>query len=207
MEISNTDGFPRIDDDDAAEEATTRNDAYLERYLLKAWTILLAGPVTDKMARDCMSRLLAMEQMDPERAIKVMINSPGGSADSGFAIYDMLRFVRPPIYTVVNGLCASAGILLQLAAEKGRRFSLPESRFMIHQPSTTGYGTASDLDITAQEVIKLRQRYGQIIATAAGKDPEILLNSIKRDFWLNANEACEYGLVDKVIDSHADMPE
>jgi ATP-dependent Clp protease protease subunit len=136
----------------------------------------------------------------------VLINSPGGSADSGFAIYDMLRFVAPPIVTVVNGLCASAGILVHLAGDKGKRFALPESRFMIHQPSTAGQGTASDLDITAQEVIKLRERYIRIIADATGQDRERVLHDARRDFWLNSAQALEYGLVDEVVRERSELP-
>ena len=136
----------------------------------------------------------------------MFINSPGGSADSGFAIYDILRFVSPPICTIVNGLCASAGILLHLAGDKGQRYALPESRFMIHQPSTAGQGTASDLDITAKEVIKLRERYNRIIAEAANIDAEKVGEQAQRDFWLNSVEALEYGIVDQIVAARAELP-
>ena len=191
------------EDDEASERPTS---AFLDRHLIESRTLLLFGPVTDQMASVCATRLTVMERMDAERPITVMINSPGGSADSGFAIYDMLRFVSPPVCTVVNGLCASAGILIHLAGEKGSRFSLPESRFMIHQPSTAGQGTASDLDITAQEVIKLRERYTRIIAESSGQDPEKVLEDARRDFWLNSAQALEYGIVDKIVTSRSDLP-
>jgi ATP-dependent Clp protease protease subunit len=177
----------------------------IEKRLLDARTVLIHGPVDDKLASHCCSRLMVLEQMDPERPITVMITSPGGSADSGFAIYDMLRFVRPPVFTVVNGLCASAAILIQLATDKDKRVATPQSRFLIHQPSTAGFGTASDLDITAREVIKLRHRYNQIISDATGQDPEKVLEDARRDFWLNAEEAIEYGLIQKVVVSHAEL--
>jgi ATP-dependent Clp protease protease subunit len=148
-----------------------------------------------------------MEQKDAKKPITVLINSPGGSADAGFAIYDMLRFVKPPVITVVNGLCASAGILIHLAAEKKRRFCLPESRFMIHQPSTMGRGTASDLDITAKEILKLRDRYNKIIAEQCGTTPEKVTESARRDFWLDAGQALEYGLVGKIVKKRDDLPE
>ncbi len=195
----------RIHDDeaDASERGTS---TFLERHLIDARTLILAGPVTDKMAKHCVTRLLIMEVRDAKAPITVFINSPGGSADSGFAIYDILRFVSPPIRTIVNGLCASAGILLHLAGDKGQRYALPESRFMIHQPSTAGQGTASDLDITAKEVIKLRERYNRIIAEAANIDAEKVGEQAQRDFWLNSVEALEYGIVDQIVAARAELP-
>ncbi|GAB4141171.1 MAG: ATP-dependent Clp protease proteolytic subunit [Planctomycetota bacterium] len=180
--------------------------AYLERQLLESRTLLLSGPVTDRMLRDATVRCFAMEQRDAKKPITVVINSPGGSADSGFAIYDMLRFVKPPVVTVVNGLCASAGILIHLAADKKHRFCLPESRFMIHQPSTMGRGSASDLDITAREILKLRDRYNRIIAEATGKTEAEVLEDARRDFWLDAGQALEYGLVHKIVQRREDLP-
>ena len=180
---------------------------YLERLMLDSRTLLLSGPVNDKMLKDATVRCLAMEARDPKRVINVLINSPGGSADAGFAIYDLLRFIRPPVQTVVNGMCASAGILIQLAAEKKRRFTLPESRFMIHQPSTMGRGTASDLDITAREILKMRDRYNKIIAETTNRKPEVVLEDARRDFWLDAGAALEYGLVSKIIQKRDELPE
>jgi ATP-dependent Clp protease protease subunit len=178
-----------------------------EKALFESRTLLISGPVDDKMLKEATIRCLAMEQKDPKKPITVLINSPGGSADAGFAIYDMLRFVKPPVITVVNGLCASAGILIHLAAEKKRRFCLPESRFMIHQPSTMGRGTASDLDITAKEILKLRDRYNKIIAEQCGTTPEKVTESARRDFWLDAGQALEYGLVGKIVKKRDDLPE
>lgn len=192
--------------DQEEDEVRDRGSNYLERHLIESRTLLLAGPVTDRMARDCSARVMVMERRDPDAPITVMINSPGGSADSGFAIYDLLQFVRPPVFTVVNGLCASAGILIGLATDSDKRFALPESRFMIHQPSTMGRGTASDLDITAKEIIKLRDRYNRIISTATGKAMEEVEEHAKRDFWLSASEAQEYGLITKVISGRDELP-
>lgn len=206
----------RLADDDAEEDCPDGQDKPpqddkgpnpFEKALLDSRTLLISGPVDDKMLRDATIRLLAMEQKDPKKAITVFINSPGGSADSGFAIYDLLRFVKPPINTVVNGLCASAGILIHLATDKKRRFCMAESRFMIHQPSTMGRGTASDLDITAKEILKLRDRYNRIIADACGKKPEDVTESARRDFWLDAGQALEYGLVSKIVKKRDDLPE
>jgi ATP-dependent Clp protease protease subunit len=177
-----------------------------EKALFESRTLLISGPVDDKMLKEATIRCLAMEQKDAKKPIIVMINSPGGSADAGFAIYDMLRFIRPPVVTVVNGLCASAGILIHLAADKKRRYCMSESRFMIHQPSTMGRGTASDLDITAKEIIKLRDRYNRIIAEQCGKTLEQVTEAARRDFWLDAPQALEYGLVCKVATKRDDLP-
>lgn len=177
-----------------------------EKALLESRTLLLSGPVDDKMLKEATIRCFAMEQKDAKKPITVMINSPGGSADAGFAIYDLLRFIKPPVVTVVNGLCASAGILIHLAGDKKRRFCLSESRFMIHQPSTMGRGTASDLDITAKEILKLRDRYNRIIAEQCNKTLEQVTESARRDFWLDAGQALEYGLVHKVVTRRDELP-
>ena len=205
----------RLDDDDDDDHECDKHGAEkegggpnpFEKALLDARTLLLSGPVDDKMLKEATIRCLAMEQKDQKKPITVFINSPGGSADAGFAIYDLLRFVKPPVITVVNGLCASAGILIHLAAEKKRRFCMSESRFMIHQPSTMGRGTASDLDITAKEILKLRDRYNKIIAEQCNKTPEQVTESARRDFWLDAGQALEYGLVSKVVKKRDELPE
>ncbi|HLU39379.1 MAG TPA: ATP-dependent Clp protease proteolytic subunit [Planctomycetota bacterium] len=180
---------------------------FFERRLAEARILQVVGPITDRLARYCATRLFVMEQMNPEKPITVMINSPGGSADSGFAIYDLLRYIKPPVRTVVNGLCASAAILVLLGAERSNRFSLPESRFLLHQPSTMGRGTASDLDITAREILKLRERYNRIVSEACKRDIEKIAEDTRRDFWLSATEAKEYGLVSKVIQRNSELPE
>ena len=194
------------EDKDGKERAGSLPSVY-EKALFESRTLLLSGPVDDKMLREASIRMLAMEAKDPKKAVTVFINSPGGSADAGFAIYDLLRFVKPPVHTVVNGLCASAGILIHLAADKKRRFCLPESRFMIHQPSTMGRGSASDLDITAKEILKLRDRYNRIIADTCNKTMEQVSEASRRDFWLDAGQALEYGLVAKVVKKREELPE
>ena len=179
--------------------------SYLDRHLVEARTVLVSGPITDKLARDFTKRLMVIERLDPERPVTVMINSPGGSADSGFAMYDLMRFVAPPMITVVNGLCASAAVLVLLGADKSRRFTMPESRVMIHQPATTGHGTASDLDITAREILKLRERYNRIISNSTGQELEKVLGDSRRDFWLNSEESVEYGLVTRVVSERSEI--
>lgn len=197
------DGSVRLDDSDKPEKEAA--PLLIEKHLLEARIIMCTGPVTDKMAREVASRVLVMEAEDREKPVTVFINSPGGSADSGFAIYDVLRFAGVPVRTIVNGLCASAGILIHLAGDAGQRFALPESRFMIHQPSTAGQGTASDLDITAKEVMKLRERYIRIIADACDRDPERATEDAQRDFWLNSQEALEYKLINKILTRRSDL--
>jgi ATP-dependent Clp protease protease subunit len=178
---------------------------YIERALIKGRLLMLTGPINDKLARYVSTRLLVMETEHPEKPVTIYINSPGGSADSGFAIYDMIRFVRPPVRTVVNGLCASAAVLVFLAGDKGQRFSLPESRFLIHQPSSYSMGTASDLDIAAREILKLRERYIKVIATESGQPDKKVLEDAARDFWLNSAAAKEYGLVNRIVTARDDI--
>ena len=172
---------------------------------LDARTILVHGPVDDKLAAGLAARVLILEDRDPDAPITVYVNSPGGSADSGFAMYDILRFVKCPVRTIVNGLCASAGVLVFLGGDEGARLTLPGSRFLLHQPSTAGRGTASDLSITAQQVVKLRERYNRIVSAATGKPEDEIFEASKRDFWLSAPEALEYGLVDKIIEKRSEL--
>lgn len=200
----------RLDEEESDQEQNEKKGDGMpnpfEKALFESRTLLISGPVDDKMLKEATVRALAMEAKDADKPITVWINSPGGSADAGFAIYDMLRFVAPPIRTIVNGLSASAGILIHLAGDDGQRYCMPETRFMIHQPSTGGRGQASDLDITAREILKLRDRYNRIIADACGKKLEEVTESARRDFWLDAGQALEYGLVNKVLRSRKDLP-
>ena len=195
----------RMLQDEEEERFEFGGKSFLEKKLLEARTIIASGYVTPEMASDIQSKLLILEKQNPEAPITVFINSPGGNADSGFAIYDIMRFVKPPIVTVVNGVCASAAVLIFLAADKERRFSLPQSRFLIHQPATGRQGDATDLAITAKEILKMRERYNKIIADATGQTPEKVLQDVNRDFWLNAEEAKEYGLVGKIISKREEI--
>jgi len=194
---------PRLaDDDDKDKEGA---DGGMMKKLLKTRAILVFEQVSDKLARRVQSTLLLLQQDDEKAPITVYINSPGGSADSGFAIYDSLRFFKPPVRTVVNGLCASAAVMIYLAAPKERRFSLPNSRFLLHQPSTMAYGSASDIQINAEEIVKLRERYNQIVGEECGKSMDQVTKDADRDFWLSPEEARKYGLVGKVIKGIGDL--
>ena len=190
-----------IDDIRLADEENDKGggDGGMLKQMLKARSILISEAVSDKLARRVQSQLILMQMDDEKSPITVYINSPGGSADSGFAIYDALRFFKPPIRTVVNGLCASAAIIIHLAAPKERRFSLPNGRFLIHQPSTYVQGSASDIEISANEILKLRERYNLIVGEECGKTMEQVTKDADRDFWLSPEEAKKYGLVGKVV--------
>jgi ATP-dependent Clp protease protease subunit len=191
------DDFRLADDDD--KEKDSGEGGGLLKQMLKTRAIQVYEPISDKIARKVHSQLLLMQQMDEKAPITVYINSPGGAADSGFAIFDALRFFKPPIRTVVNGLCASAAVMVYLAAPKERRFSLPNSRFLLHQPSTFVQGSASDIEISAEEIVKLRLRYNEIVSAETGKSAEQVTKDADRDFWLSPDEAKQYGLVGKVI--------
>jgi len=186
-------------------EGEAGGKGFLDRKLLEARTILVSGQVTPEMAMDIQAKVLILENENPKEAITVFINSPGGNADSGFAIFDILKFTECPVRTVVNGVCASAAVLIFLGADKKHRFSLPHSRFLLHQPAAGTQGDASDLAITAREILKMRERYNKIVADASGQTPEKVLADVNRDFWLNPEEAREYGLVGKVISTRKEL--
>jgi ATP-dependent Clp protease protease subunit len=144
--------------------------------------------------------------MAPDKPITVYVNSPGGSADSGFAIYDLLRFCSCPIITVANGVVASSAVLIYLAGDDKKRFALPHARFLLHQPSTATRGQAADIEITAREIVKIRERYNKVVERHTGTAADKVGKDADRDFWLSASEAVEYGLVKKIIEKRSDIP-
>jgi len=173
--------------------------------LLKARAIFLSEGITDKTSRRIQTSLLMLQQDDDKNPITIYINSPGGQADSGFAIYDFIRFVKPPVRTIVTGMCASAAVLPFLAVPKERRFSLPNARFLLHQPSSMVQGSASDVAINAEEIIKLRERYNAIVGQETARTMEQVTKDADRDFWLSPAQAKEYGLVGRIVKSFAEM--
>lgn len=201
--IQNAERF--ADEDEKDKEKKDSKTDNLELKLLESRTIIVEGPVNDKMYRAVVARLLYLEMKDPKAEITVLVNSPGGSADSGFGIYDAMKFISCPVRTICNGLCASAAVLIYLGGTKGRRFTLANSRFLLHQPSTTAMGQASDMEITAQEILRTRKRYAVIVAHEINTDAEKVQSDSNRDFWLSAEEAHKYGLVDKVAVTRADV--
>ncbi len=194
-------------DDDEEEEKRPQvpEDAKMMEKFLKARTILVSEPITSDLAKRIFQNLILLEADDAERPITIIVNSPGGEADTGFGIYDMIRFVRPPARTIVAGLCASAAVMVFLAAPKDQRLSLPNSRFLLHQPSSQTFGQASDLEIASREILKLRDRYNEIVAAETGKKLDQVNEDADRDFWMSAQEAQEYGLVSRVITARKEL--
>ncbi len=178
---------------------------FIDKELLDSRNIIISQSIDSNLANSIYSRLVLLEKDNPQKPITVIINSQGGSADSGFGIYDMLKFIKPPIITITAGLCASAAIIIFLAGEKGKRFALPNARFLLHQPSTSAVGPASDLEITANQILKIRDQFNQIIADETGQDVKKITQDANRDFWLNAKEAVEYRLVSKIISGRDEL--
>jgi ATP-dependent Clp protease protease subunit len=177
----------------------------LDSELLESRTIIVGEEVSDELYRKVAMQLAILERKDATRPITVLVNSPGGAADVGFALYDLFRFSAAPIRTVANGLVASAAVLIFLGGAEGQRFSLPNSRFLLHQPSTVTRGQSTDIDIAARQIVALKRRYNQIVAAATGRDLAKIENDSDRDFWLTAPEAKEYGLVNRVIERRVDL--
>lgn len=172
--------------------------------LLKERVIFMVGPVNDQMANLIVAQLLFLESENPDKDISLYINSPGGSVSAGLAIYDTMQFIKPDVSTLCTGMAASMGAFLLAAGAKGKRFSLPNSRIMIHQPSGGSQGMASDIEIQAKEILYLRHRLNTIMAERTGQTVEQIAKDTDRDRFLSAEEATEYGLIDKVLTSAAD---
>ena len=166
---------------------------------------MITDVITKKLAQTTIGQLLILEQEDPEKEIKVFINSPGGDADAGFAIYDMMKFVKPKITNICAGVTASAAVIILLGADKEDRVSLPNSRILIHQPSTGVHGTASDIQIEASEILKCREKINRMISDETNQEFEKVENDTKRNYWMSAEEAVEYGLISKIINTQSDL--
>jgi ATP-dependent Clp protease protease subunit len=171
--------------------------------LLKERVIFLVGPVNDQMANLIVAQLLFLESENPDKDISLYINSPGGSVSAGLAIFDTMQFIKPDVSTLCTGMAASMGAFLLAAGAKGKRFSLPNSRIMIHQPSGGSQGMASDIEIQAKEILYLRHRLNEIMADRTGQTVEQIAKDTDRDRFLSAEDAAEYGLIDKVLTSRA----
>jgi len=182
-------------------EQTARGERAFDIYsrLLKERIIFVVGPVNDHMASLVCAQLLFLESENPSKEIALYINSPGGVVTSGLAMYDTMQYVRPDISTICVGLAASAGSLLLTAGAKGKRFSLPHSNIMIHQPSGGFQGQASDIEIHAKEILKTRDRLNKIYVRHTGQDLKSIEDAMERDRFMTPQEAKEFGLVDEVI--------
>ena len=180
-----------------------RSDALTSR-LLRTRTILINGEVDQEMAERVTAQLLVMDA-DGKEPIKVIITSQGGHVDSGFAIYDVMRFVTPEIIAIGAGWVASIAVPILFGAEKKNRYALPNTRFLIHQPSGGAGGQAADIRIEAQEIIKIRHRLNEMIAAETGQTVEKIAHDSDRNFWMNAEEAKQYGLISKVVKSSKEI--
>jgi len=183
-------------------EQTNRGERAYDIFsrLLKDNIIFLGTPINDEVANLVTAQMLFLEAEDPEKDISLYINSPGGCITSGLAIYDTMRFIRPEVITICIGQAASMAALLLAAGSPGKRFALPNSRIMIHQPSMSGLsGQATDIDIHAKEILRMREITTQILAESTGQPYERVLRDVERDFIMGPGEAKDYGLIDKVI--------
>ncbi|MEC4722039.1 ATP-dependent Clp endopeptidase proteolytic subunit ClpP [Noviherbaspirillum sp. CPCC 100848] len=182
-------------------ETTGRGERAFDIYsrLLKERIIFLVGPVTEQTANIVIAQLLFLESENPEKEISLYINSPGGSVYAGLAIDDTMQFIKPDVSTLCTGFAASMGAHLLAAGAKGKRFSLPNSRIMIHQPSGGSQGTASDIEIQAREVLYLRERLNGMLAERSGQSMESIRLASDRDNFMSADEAMQFGLIDRVL--------
>ena len=187
-------------------EQSSRGERAYDIYsrLLKERVVFLVGPVDDPVANVVVAQLLFLESENPDKDINLYINSPGGNVSSGLAIYDTVQFIKPDVSTICVGLAASMGALLLAGGAKGKRYCLPHSRLMIHQPSGGAYGQATDIDIHAREILRLRERLNEVLAAHTGQPLEKIAIDTERDNFMGAEEAVEYGLVDRVLSSRAD---
>jgi ATP-dependent Clp protease protease subunit len=187
-------------------EQTSRGERAYDIYsrLLKDNIIFIGTPIDDNVANLVTAQLLFLEAEDPEKDISLYINSPGGSITAGLAIYDTMQFIRPDVTTICVGQAASMGALLLTAGTKGKRFALPNSRILIHQPSISGglSGQASDIDIHAREILRMRDICNKIIAQHTGQPLEKVEHDVDRDYIMTAEESKQYGIVDQVIVRH-----
>ncbi|MEZ5346050.1 MAG: ATP-dependent Clp endopeptidase proteolytic subunit ClpP [Pyrinomonadaceae bacterium] len=183
-------------------EQTSRGERAFDIYsrLLKDGIIFIGTPIDDMMANLIVAQLLFLEAEDPERDINLYINSPGGSITAGMAIYDTMQFIRNDVTTICVGQCASMGALLLTAGTKGKRFALPNSRILIHQPSGGASGQATDVRIMAEEIIRMREMTSRILSEHSGQPYEKVEEDVERDRIMSADQAKEYGLIDEVIE-------
>ena len=207
--MKNMDYIHLQEDDEEEEEEEEEMDIQrfdiLAQKLMKSRTIVIADEITKRLAQRVIAQLLILEQESPKEDIKMFINSPGGDADAGFAIYDMMRFVKPKVKAICAGVAASAAVIILIGAKKEYRFSLENSRILIHQPSTGVHGTASDIQIEASEILKCREKINKLIAVETGQKVEKVENDTKRNYWMSAEEGIKYGLISKIVKTLDDI--
>jgi ATP-dependent Clp protease protease subunit len=201
----------RLEDDPDSDtpqgETPKKIDDRIDQLLLRHRRVFMCDAVSSESAKDIIRKLWFLELTDPGKPILMVINSPGGSVDSGFAVWDQVKMLSSPVTTLVCGLAASMGSILSLCAPKGKRFSTEQARIMIHQPSIHGVirGQATDLDIQAKEIIKTRKQIVELYSKETGKSLEQIDQAIDRDCWFTAQEAKAFGLIDKIVHSYKEI--
>jgi ATP-dependent Clp protease protease subunit len=196
--------FEEDDDEDREkEEKVFLTDPFANK-MLRTRTILLSGEINKTLAEKTIRQLLLMEEIN-EDPIRIFIDSPGGDADAGYAIFDRIRFVKPDVWTIGMGLVASAAAIIQLASPKDRRVGLPNSHYLIHQPLSGIRGVATDIEIHAKELEKLREKINHLIANETGNPYEQVEKDTDRDYWMNSGEAVNYGLISRVITNRSEI--
>lgn len=194
----------RLDDDDKKKDDDKEKSASVDKHLFEARTVLITGQVSQEMAREVSARLLALSQVSGD-PILVIVSSPGGHVESGDMIHDMIRFIKPKVNILGTGWVASAGALIYISVPKANRFATANTRFLLHQPSGGAGGAASDIEIQAREIIKMRDRLNQLFADATGQKIEQIEKDTDRDYWMSAKEAIDYGLAGKVIENESEI--
>ncbi|ODN69034.1 ATP-dependent Clp protease proteolytic subunit [Methylobrevis pamukkalensis] len=204
-------GYPaaitaRLDDedDDKPEKAKEAAAPQVDKYLFQSRTVLITGGITQELARDVTARLLALSQASSD-PITVIVSSPGGHVESGDMIHDMIRFVPAPVNIIGTGWVASAGALIYISVPKERRFCTPNTRFLLHQPSGGAGGQATDIEIQAREIIKMRERLNQLFSAATGQPLARIEKDTDRDYWMGPEEAIAYGLAGSIVTSAKDI--
>ena len=185
-------------------EQTSRGERAFDIYsrLLNERIVFLGTPVTDEIANLIVAQLLHLESEDPDKDISIYVNSPGGSVYAGLAIYDTMQYIKPDVQTICVGIAMSMGALLLSGGAAGKRMSLPNAKILIHQVSSSFQGQATDIEIHAKEIIDVRHRLDEILAQHSGQDLEKVARDTERDYFMSAEEAKEYGLIDRVISQH-----
>ena len=185
---------------DKKQDKSSSKSGFIDEKLFKSRAITIFGEINDKLAKSVTEKLLALAA-DSDEPICIYISSPGGHVESGDVVYDMIKFIKPTVKVIGTGWVASAATTIYLAAAKENRFSLPNTRFLVHQPSGGSRGDATDIAIQAQEIVKMRGRINQLIADETGQPLERIARDTDRDFWMSAADAIDYGIVSKIVKS------
>jgi len=193
-----------MSDDDRKEPKSTERSGFMDEKLFESRAITIFGEINDKIARSVTERLLALAA-DSDDPITIYISSPGGHVESGDVVYDMIKFIKPEVKVIGTGWVASAATTIFLAARKENRFALPNTRFLVHQPSGGSRGDATDIAIQAEQIIKMKARINQLIADETGQPLERVAEDTDRDHWMSVEQAIDYGLVGKVVKSSAEI--